>query len=573
MKPSYTPLEERLRKYYQDEVRDAKLPNLWAGIEQQLGVPDVAAGNSRQAIRWRRWVLRWAAGISCAAVLSAGFYYVAPRWAGDAYALVSGQANDDQGAGILLRSDPGLFSLFQQKAFQPVQLAVTHDGITLRVLDLYADGTRTVVLYQVDGPAAPKGSIMTVPWQVMFNNLMEVSNTQLSNQPAPKVHTYAVTLRDQFGIAHRATKMETLGPYGYLEFPAFPALIRQMGLRLTLHVEAIGRTLAEHGPFGERTFQTVTGPWDIPFVALPDTRPLLQLTPGIRAINGGAALTLTSVRVSDSMTQVTLSANGFPADTIVRSLQIRLQRPDGSIVQPTNQSRTDSSITLEFPPMHQAGIYTLAAEVNGVTWHLPWNQPAWSGNTSAWQPSRGDEAIYTGTDLAAAAALSGLSVHQVPAGWHLQQVAVYPDFRPPLSGDPGSTPYSVQLTLTNDNGVQVRVSEARTLWSPIPPVESLASYRAEVAKSSGSDLDGPEIGEWNGMTTHLWVVRTPNPGSTQTLELPLLYVYPTWGSVEVSPVPGQTKGMDKAALQDLVVGLAHTWLEAPLVTPAPQPNP
>ncbi|MCL6599037.1 MAG: DUF4179 domain-containing protein [Alicyclobacillus macrosporangiidus] len=591
---SRTSLEDRLRQHYRTEAGRAgyaEPEGLWAGIAGRLGLeethgPNLSPGGSSSGgpsgrgaaqplRRTRHWAVRGVAGLAGAAAVIAGVVHFAPRWVIAAAASLHGQSPAAEGE--VLRGDPGLWQLFQQGAFQPVQLSATRGGVTLTVLDVYADSNRTVVVYRIDGPAAPQGTLEAEPWQVRTDNASAAADAVLSGRQPPVPERYRVTLRDPFGWPHDATEIDGLGNLGYIVFPPLPGWLRSLGVHLTLHVEAVGDTLAEGDPFGPRTFRTVTGPWDIPFVALPAPGPVLALNPAVRSTDGGATLTLTSVRTTASGTRIELSTDGLPADTPENFAQYRLEGPGGDTVRPTAVARSGGRITAQFPPLTRAGAYTLVVESSGRAWRLPWRQPAWSTQQPQWRPALSaqtgplagsalDASVYTGTSLAAAARLSGLPVHGVPAGWRLVQVSVTPDFRPPLSGDRSATPYAVQLTLTNAAGVTLTVTETRTLWSLIPASESLAVYRASMARASGSNVEGPRVGQYEGMTTHLWVARTMDPAHTATLRVPILYLYPSWGSIEVAPVPGKTQGLDEAALERLVTEVAQAWWAAPVVT-------
>ncbi|SFU72454.1 DUF4179 domain-containing protein [Alicyclobacillus macrosporangiidus] len=589
---SRTSVEDRLRQHYRSEAGQAGYAapaDLWAGIAERLGLEDSRVptpslrgsangasgrGAAQRLPRARRWAMRGVAGLAGAAVVMAGVNHFAPRWVIAAAASLHGQSPAAEGE--VLRGDPGLWPLFQQGAFQPVQLSATHGGVTLTMLDVYADANRTVVVYRIDGPAAPQGTVETEPWQVRTDNASASADAALSGRQPPVPQRYRVTLRDPFGWPHDATEIDGLGNLGYIVFPPLPGWLRTLGVHLTLHVEAVGDTLAKGDPFGPRTFRTVTGPWDIPFVALPAQAPVLALNPAVRAADGGTTLTLTSVRTTASGTWMDLSADGLPPDTSGHFARYRVEGPNGDTVRPTAVARSGDRIAAQFPPLTRAGVYTLVVESDGRVWRLPWRQPDWSGQQPHWGPApttqtgplaegAPDADIYTGTSLVTAARLSGLPVHGVPAGWRLVQVSVTPDFRPPLSGDRSTTPYAVQLTLTNAAGVTLTVTETRTLWSLIPASESLAVYRASMARASGSNVDGPRIGQYEGMATHLWVVRTMDPAHTATLRVPVLYLYPSWGSIEVAPVPGKTQGLDEAALERLVTEVAQAWWAAPVI--------
>ncbi|MBC7294648.1 MAG: hypothetical protein H5T84_11235, partial [Thermoleophilia bacterium] len=169
-----------------------------------------------------------------------------------------------------------------------------------------------------------------------------------------------------------------------------------------------------------------------------------------------------------------------------------------------------------------------------------------------------------------AVSLVDFPVHLPPDGWRLERVTVTPDFRPILSGSTAATPNSVQMTLSGPNGVRVVMTVSRTFLTPVPYFESLAAFQKSLSQSDDSPISDFEQGELDGMVTQMWTFQTKTWDSRtpQTMPLPVLYVYPHWGSVEVSPVPDQSGEVNEVVLKAMLVELARSWLASPIVNPS-----
>jgi hypothetical protein len=558
---SYEFIEDMLRRYYAELQDGMEAPPLWEGIQERLKANGTTSTRSLKRIRRPvRIALKLSACAAASAALIMGSFYFAPRWQTFALAFITGQSQVNRQISGVLMDDPGLLHAFQQGAFQPLDLTATEHGITLQLLDFYADSNRTVVVYKIDGPPAPRDAIVMEPWGIATSNADELSSQALSGQPVPKPRTFSVYVRDQFGLVHQSTGGATQGQYGYLEFSAIPDAIRSLGLRLTLHVDAMATILAENGKFGKRTIQYQTGPWNISFVALPESTPALLLTPNVSTARDNVRMTLSSIRITRSQTVVMLSLSGLDSAKLFKGeSRIQVQTPSGRPVSPTAWTGNERVLELQFPPLLDSGVYKMVLQGSTHTWTVSWNQPSWSESTSTWISSPDTNAIYEGTDLSRAANLVDFPLCLPPDGWKVVNVSVTPDFRPILSGSTVTTPYSVAMRLSRRDGAQFEVTESRTFLTPVPYSESLEEFITSLSQSKGNEISAFKESMMDGVETHMWNVsaKVGEGQDKNEVIVPVLYLYPKWGSIEVTPVPDQLGKEDYAKLKEAVMELAR----------------
>jgi hypothetical protein len=167
----------------------------------------------------------------------------------------------------------------QPSAIAARDQTVTASGHTLRLVGVYADTLRTVVLVQVDGR----------PFE----------------EPSKTTKTYGIDgyLTDQFG--HRYSQTFTPGPGAAFEPITGPAV--DAGARLTLHVKGLMPTFKA---------DRVSGNWEMTFTVTRQPAGNVSLPAPVHI--GDTTYIFTSVRISGDLVEVRWLATGGSVDQMHR---------------------------------------------------------------------------------------------------------------------------------------------------------------------------------------------------------------------------------------------------------------
>ncbi|KLU61320.1 hypothetical protein CEB3_c22600 [Peptococcaceae bacterium CEB3] len=531
--------ENMLKKYYQN-VQDAGggTPEIWELILPCLdSTPTEPERLQEPKTLSPRLLRRRIAGIVGALiVLNIASFYFIPRWEVAVASMLPGNHSATSVTGGIFYDDPGLLRTFQQGAFQPVGLKATAAGITLEITDFYTDSNRTVVVYRITPPkpSSRQGLVMQ-NWAIATSNLLDVQLNSSAQQTS--VRDFPVYLSDQFGDHYEMRGITGQGNgYGYIEFGSLTSLGRLTGLRLSLNVSAMQAILAPKGPFAAKRAETRTGPWKIAFLAFPNHVPHLHLTPNFTVEEHGVTFTLRSVSNANSDSELELESEGANNGNSpgFATFRFSIIAPNGKPLDPTNSESNGKSWSLMFPPLTTSGTYTLVIKNKDTIWKLPWSQPQWLANHPKWTGSDATPPIYRGTDWKSAANLLDFPAYSPPPGYIVEKMTVVPDNRAILSGNETTTPLALYATLKTPDGKQVQIVESRTLLTPIPEFMSLDQFLANLRNSSGSGFRGFHSTRISGIPAQEWKVLVKTTDGRKPYSM--LYLYPTWGSVELESI-------------------------------------
>ncbi|MCL8209308.1 MAG: hypothetical protein K6V97_14750 [Actinomycetia bacterium] len=480
----------------------------------------------------RRRLRRWGAGAAAALMLLTNpVAYLVPRvqWAVEAM----GHPVPAAAWGGQLTADPGLFGLWSAGALAPLRATTTRDGVTLTVLGTYFDARSSVLVVSVHGPApggVPAGAVAQ-RWRPVSNNDDLVAwQTGSRPQSTPPFQQYLITLSNQFGLTLPAQTWFFNGDgVGAFTFPGFPAWMRQAGLRLTLRVGAMEAVVAPEGPLGGKTVHLVPGPWTVAFSVIPPPEPNLTLSPDTQASTPQGTLTLTQVQDVPSGSWMTVSSTGA-VDWAAPGVRWSVTTPAGHTVSPLGWQAGTHGATLRFPPLTAAGTYRLTGRAAGTQWTVSWTQPAWDAHGKPWQAPAAEPPIYQGTDWNRATRLVGFPALPPPAGTRLVEITVASTTTPLRS--PDAVPRQLSMVLQTPDG-PVQVIESPAWLTPVPAAATAAQFAA--ALRAGSPPGRLQSLTLHGMPAQLWTLPEgpPTNGTTSLLDL-----YPTWGSIQLTPWPG-----------------------------------
>jgi hypothetical protein len=499
-----------------------RAPDVWPGLAARLAEESPAP----RRFRGRVWVV----GVIVAALIAFNpVAYLVPRCQEAVDAMVRQEPAAAALRGALM-ADPGLFGLWSAGAFQPIQASATVDSVTLTILGTYFDRQVTVIAFAVSGPNHSAPQSLAQLWSPATSNVDAVSwasaGTASGVVQTTALQQYPIYLSDQWGIPHPVQNWSynAATGEGAFTFAGYPGWLRRSGLRLVLHVGAMEEVTAPQGPFGPKTLRYATGPWDVAFTALPPREPALDTSPDVTVTGSGGRITLSTIRNAPSGSWMTVSSEGAPLLTGL-AVQWVVESPDGRKVEPLGWQGSPHGVLVQWPPLTTPGVYRLQLTTGGHTWTLLWQQPAWDASLHWAQPST-PAPLYQGTSWADAARLLGIPALPPPAGLQVQSIQVE-DTTEPLR-HPTALPRQVQMTVNTAMG-PVQVTESPAWLTVLPPAATLTQFVASLKE--GTPPGSLRTLQIHGIPAQLWTM----PSGPDNRLVPILYLYPSWGSILIAP--------------------------------------
>ncbi len=577
-------LEGKLRAYYELLGRQvASSENVWEAVLARL--------NESERLRPRVSLpVRLARGMAAAGVtfmLMASAFHFVPKMEMTAMAVLRPDEADRAARLSLFSSDPGLFALFRKQAFQEIGVSDSKQGLILEVMDFYADQHRTVLTYRVRetepenaNSVGSGGENHTAPvlrrWNILFSNSELMAWNQLLDHAFAEhrsLRGYSVYMQDQFGVRYRMQASAVFADgTGYLEFAPVHAVGMVTGLRMSLHVPAMGAVFAPDGPFGEKRVEIREGNWEVSFLAFPTKEQEVQLYPRAVDNKDGWTITLESVRHARSQTILHLRTDGMKDETNGDNIffEYRLYDPSGREIIPVGSSNNGRQTRIAFPPLYQAGTYILKAYKADIlkeiparkekvtrslpAWELSWSQPQiMEGERGAPYDSLvGMSVLYEGTDWHEAVSFLPFPAVTPPPGYTIGKLRVASDFRLPVPAQREEASRNLTFQLITPTGKRVNISQSNVWDTPVPTELSLEQYLAVNQKSPDAPIRHFDSYSIDGILAHEWHMRDDAGRSSIAL-----YLYPVWGSISITGMPGTSREELLAVAKELVQAMGN----------------